>query len=153
MAALKAPISAGISGLQRLLAIGVVVGILFLMFASNVATYFQYRSQIAEARALIEERTASIDQLSQEIERWKDPAYVREQARERLGWVIPGEIGFRVVGPDGQPLGGGAAVIRSGALPADEHPEQWYERLWGSILAADDLAPVTPDPGTITDVP
>ena len=36
-----------------------------------------------------------------------DPDYVRTQARERLGWVVPGETGYRVVGADGKPLGGG----------------------------------------------
>jgi cell division protein FtsB len=146
ISALKAPISAGVSGVQRLLAIGAVFGLLFLMYAGNVVTYFNYKAQIAQTRALIEQRTASLGELQLEIERWKDPNYLRAQARERLGWVIPGEIGFRVVGPDGQPLGGGAVVNRTGALPSDEHPEQWFERLLGSVLTADDMAPLNEGP-------
>ena len=35
---------------------------------------------------------------------------MKTQARERLGWVVPGEIGYKVVGADGKPLGGGAKI-------------------------------------------
>ncbi len=53
---------------------------------------------------------------------------------------MPGEIGFRVIGPDGKPLGGGTQITKSNA-GADEAPDAWWLRLRGSLAAADRPAP------------
>lgn len=134
---------------QRALAVIVVVGILLLSYASSVSVYLNQLRQSSEARQQIAQRTESIANLEDEIRRWQDPAYVKAQARERLGWVIPGEIGFRVVDANGKPIGGGSQIDRAGALPDGEHAETWYERVWGSVRTADNPEPVPADPKVI----
>ncbi|MDD9205163.1 septum formation initiator family protein, partial [Georgenia sp. 10Sc9-8] len=47
--------------------------------------------------AAAQERTA---QLEEELERWQDPAYVQAQARDRLGYVVPGETPYVVIDPE-----------------------------------------------------
>ena len=70
---------------------------------------------------------------------------MRTQARERLGWVVPGETGYVVVDADGRPLGGGAK-INAEAVPEEQQQDAWWSKLWGSVQAADRPAPVkTPD--------
>jgi hypothetical protein len=42
----------------------------------------------------------SNNQLKNSKNRWEDPVYVRSQARDRLFYVLPGEISYLVVGAD-----------------------------------------------------
>lgn len=127
----------------RAIALAVVLLILTISYASSLRIYFAQAEKISATRAEIVERQETIGALRSELDLWNDPAYVRLQARDRLGWVVPGEIGFRVIGPDGEPLGGGAQISRANP-PADESPDAWWLRLRDSVAAAD--RPVTAAP-------
>ena len=56
---------------------------------------------------------------------------------------MPGETGYRVVGPDGKPLGGGAEITAQNKTEAPA-PVAWWSKLWGSVEAADKPAPPKP---------
>lgn len=141
----------GVSVTRRAMVMLVVLAILILSYASSLRIYLSQQHEMAVARQQIAERSAAIEQLNDEVARWQDPTYVKAQARDRLGWVVPGETGYRVIGPDGALLGGGAAIRAEGALPGNEHPRTWWETLWGSVQVADEPAPVsTPAPRVIT---
>ena len=134
------------SGLTtRAIALAVVFLILTISYATSLRIYFHQSRQIATARTEITTRQQRIAELQGELARWNDVEYVKTQARDRLGWVIPGETGFRVIGPDGKPLGGGAE-IGSGTKPPDTSTDAWWSRLWGSVEAADNPSPVRKDP-------
>lgn len=124
----------------RALVLAVVVVVLGLSYANSLRIYLDQQHQLAVAEQEIRERTAQITDLEAEMARWEDPAYVRAQARARLGWVMPGETGYRVIGEDGQPIGGGVTIEAEQQLPAGEHDPMWWDRLWGSVETAD--APV-----------
>ncbi|WP_336924033.1 FtsB family cell division protein [Aquipuribacter sp. SD81] len=132
-----------------LLALGVVCA---LVLAPPLRLYVQQQQDIAEVRAEIAEREAAVDRLEGDLELWDDEAYVAAQARERLGLVRPGEVGYVVpeprtslgadevaAGTDGAP--GAADGTADGALPGtlerpDAAPEgTWYGRLWSSVEA------------------
>ena len=125
----------------RAIALAVVLLILTISYATSLRIYFSQAHEISATRAEIAERQQRIRDLQGELARWDDKAYVRTQARERLGWVVPGETGYTVVGADGKPLGGGAQIS---AEAATQEPPQnsWWSKLWGSIEAADRPAPV-----------
>jgi hypothetical protein len=125
--------------------LAVVFLILTISYATSLRIYFHQSQQIATARAEITSRQQRIAELQGELAQWNDVEYVKTQARDRLGWVIPGEIGFRVVGPDGKPLGGGAE-IGPGTMPRETSTDAWWSRLWGSVEAADNPTPVRKDP-------
>ena len=84
--------------------------ILTISYASSLRIYFSQAHDIAATKAEIAERQQRIVDLEGELAKWQDESYVRTQARERLGWVVPGEIGYKVVDADGKPLGGGAEI-------------------------------------------
>ncbi|MBA3530261.1 MAG: septum formation initiator family protein [Propionibacteriaceae bacterium] len=117
----------------------VVILILTLSYASSLRIYFAQAHEIAATKQEIIQRQSRIADLQSELVRWNDPAYVKTQARARLGWVMPGETGFKVVGQDGKPLGGGAEV--NSAKTADAPQDAWWAKLWGSVEAADEPAP------------
>ncbi len=121
-----------------------VLLILTISYATSLRIYFAQSADIAATRAEISQRQAAIVELQGELSRWRDPAHVTTQARARLGWVLPGETGFKVIGEDGRPLGGGAEITPASA-PAPPQ-EAWWDKLWGSVEAADRPAPALPKP-------
>ncbi len=124
----------------RALALVVVLLILTISYATSVRIYFAQAHAIADTKAEIASRQARIADLHGELARWDDPAFVKTQARERLGWVVPGETGFTVVGPDGKPLAGGPSLSAENAEP--QGPSRaWWDRLWGSMETTDKPAP------------
>lgn len=118
----------------RLLLLGVVVAVIAVTLAQSLRVYFVQAEQIAELRAEIEATRAEIDELEDQLARWEDPAFVEAQARERLGWVFPGEVGYRVIGADGEPIGGDSDVL---ATDEETAPGLWWEKMWGSVAVAD----------------
>lgn len=141
----------GVGLTRRAIALAVIMAMLMLSYASSLRVYLRQEQDAATARQQIAERDAAIASLQDEVERWKDDDYVKAQARDRLGWVMPGEVGFRVIGADGKPLGGGATISGVGTLPSGEHATTWWERLEGSLSAADEpVAAQSADPTPIT---
>lgn len=127
----------------RAIALAVVLLILTISYASSLRVYFAQAEKISATRADIVDRQARIAELRSELALWDDTAFVEQQARDRLGWVVPGEIGFRVIGPDGKPLGGGAEIGK--AATVDPEAAAWWQRLKGSLEAADRPAPTAAD--------
>src|SRR3954453_287781 len=67
-----------------------VLAVLTVSYASSLRAYLQQRSHINELKTSIAQHEADIDALETEKARWDDPAYVRAQARARLGYVMRG---------------------------------------------------------------
>ena len=125
----------------RALALAVVLLILTISYASSLRIYFSQAHDIAATKAEIAERQQRIVTLESELAKWQDESYVRTQARDRLGWVVPGEVGYKVVDADGKPLGGGAEISTETAEPVRPPEDAWWAKLWGSIAVADEPAP------------
>ena len=130
----------------RALALVVVVLVLTISYATSLRIYFAQAHEIASTRAEIADRQATIADLQSQIARWNDPAYVQTQARERLGWLVPGETGYTVVGADGKPLGGGLTLDSSTGDEPQPQQRMWWDRMWGSIKTADKPAAKKTDP-------
>jgi cell division protein FtsB len=129
----------------RAIALTVVLLILTISYASSLRIYYTQAQDIATTKAAIAERQQRIVELQGELARWQDDEYVKTQARQRLGWVVPGETGYKVVDAEGKPLGGGAEIT-SEVAPVKEPGDAWWVKLWGSVAAADQPAPLpTPD--------
>lgn len=125
---------------RRAVALIVVVLILVMSYASSLRIWIETERENAQNRASIAQSQARIDELNADLARWDDPDYVRAQARDRLGWVMPGETGYRVIGPDGQPIG--TELQRPGVDAGAPVPKTWWERIFGSLQAADEPATI-----------
>ncbi len=125
----------------RALILVVVVVTLAFALAMPVRAWFAQRAEIAELRAGVESARERVAALEDEKARWEDPAFVAAQARERLHFVLPGEVGFVALGLE-------AVTSPSEAEAAAQRP--WYDSLWRSVQRADDKSPAKPgakDPG------
>jgi len=113
-----------------------VLAVLAVSYASSLRAYLEQRSHIDDVKTQIAETRASIAELEQEKQRWQDPAYVSAQARERFGYVKPGETPF-VVLVDGRPLESEAELTDPDTV-APVPQRTWYDDAWDSMKIAGD---------------
>ena len=124
-----------------------VLAVLMVSYASSMRAYFEQRQHLASLRASIAASQGNIEDLRREKNRWRDPAYVEAQARARFGWVMPGEIGYQVIGEDGEPLTQGDSLSDPGVVSDGEQP-LWWQAAWGTVLAAGNPEDEPPPPAT-----
>lgn len=136
---------------RRAVAMVVVLAVLVLSYASSLRIYLDQQRDAAGARVEIAATEARIADLEDQLERWDDPAFVRAQARERLGWVVPGETGYVVVGADGKPVEGGTRIESSRTDGEQPDADAWWARMAGSVEAADHPAPPPKEEATVPD--
>jgi len=114
-----------------------VLAVLMLSYASSLRAYLQQRSHINDLKSSIAERNVAIDALEDEKRRWDDPAYVEQQARERLGYVMPGEKTYIVLGADGLPLEP-VAELPDPTTVLRSTPQAWWDGAWDTMETAGD---------------
>jgi cell division protein FtsB len=118
----------GVTG--RFVALSVVFFLIALTVAPPMQRYFSQRAQISAVEAQIDASKERLQNAEAELARWRDPAYVKSQARDRLHFVLPGERQYIVVGAKTEQT----AVEEQNSV-ADQLPDYatWYERLISSI--------------------
>jgi cell division protein FtsB len=109
-----------------------------LAFVTNVLPF----RQILEQQKAVDAAAAALVALQEEnsrmaieVEALHTPGEIERLARENLGYVLPGEIGFVVLEPESQ-LGSDA----SPASPIEIEPpteQAWYLRIWDFLTGAD----------------
>ena len=82
----------------RFIAISVVIFIIAVTIAPPAQRYFTQRAQINAIEAELTSRKARLAEAEIELQKWRDPNYVKSQARERLHFVLPGERQYIVLG-------------------------------------------------------
>ena len=107
----------------------VVVAALALTLAIPVRAWLSQRAEISALEADVAAAKVRVADLEQQVDDWNDPAFVIAQARSRLHFVFPGEVGYVVLGSDDRPVS------------PDPSPEgvndPWYSLLWESTRQAD----------------
>ena len=106
-----------------------VLAALVVTLAIPLRAWLAQQSEIAALEADVASARERVADLEQELEDWEDPAFVIAQARSRLHFVFPGEVGYVVLGEDDRP------IVPTDDAPVDESP--WYSRLWESTRQAD----------------
>ena len=112
-----------------------VLGALVVSYAQSLRVWFDQHQQITGLQKEIADREQRVGELEDEIARWDDEAFVRAQARQRLGWVMPGEVGYRVIGADGKPVQTSAGSAAGSGADQTGDPT-WYGKLWGTVRVA-----------------
>lgn len=71
--------------------LGALVLLLAMTLAGPVRQYVAGRQELAELAAEQEALTRRAAELEAQLDRQADPAYIAQQARERLTYVLPGD--------------------------------------------------------------
>ena len=128
---------------RRAAILAVVVCVLTLTIAGPVRTYFGQRTEMAQLTATEAALRSQIKDLEQRKGQLGDPAYIAAQARERLGFVKPGDIPFQVQLPPSAAV----APQPGGEVGSQAKNEPWYTSLWHTIADSPHLPPAaTPAP-------
>ena len=114
----------------------VVMAVLMVSYASSMKAYLQQREDINDLKAEIASSQKDIKSLKREKARWDDKAFVKAQARERFGWVLPGEVAYQVIDTDGTPLTSKQQLTDPDTI-ARTKPQAWWARAQTSLDAAD----------------
>ncbi|MDL5202010.1 septum formation initiator family protein [Streptomyces sp. ALI-76-A] len=115
-----------LTGRAALLAL--VLCTLVVALAYPIRQYVSQRAEIADLQRRQEQARQRVEQLRDLKARWQDDAYAEQQIRQRLHYVMPGETGFVVIGPD--------AATRSRAdQGAAGRP--WYANVWDGVDKSD----------------
>lgn len=119
---------------RALLIIGLFL-VLIVTTAIPFKSYLDQRSRINDLQSVQDANVARIKELQNQVERWKDPAFVKAQARNRLHYVMPNEVGYIVLEADEA-----QAVVQNQTNDVGVRPV-WYRTLWSSLQDAADTAP------------
>ncbi|MEE6273119.1 septum formation initiator family protein [Georgenia sp. MJ206] len=130
----------------RGLGLFLVLLIAFIVLAPTLRHAVEQQEELREVTAQVEAARARNAELEADLERWQDPIYVQAQARDRLGFIMPGETSYRVVDPE-TVVGEGAAGGDDGAAVVRQLEAPWYLSVWDSIQVAGETAPGEPAPG------
>ena len=114
----------------RLLALAVVLVSITVLLAPSVRIFIEQRAELSALQADIAAKKDSNEQLTKELARWDDPAYIKQQARDRIFYVMPGEKRYMVTGAEG--------LRESNKHASATAPEDlpWVDALWNSVTRA-----------------
>jgi len=116
----------------RAVIVVLALAVIGVMLAVPVRNWFGQRAEIAELQAQIAVTQERVTELQLTQERWQDPAFIVAEARRRLHFVKPGEIGYVALGADGRPAAESISEL------AAEQNTSWFMQLWGAVQEADD---------------
>ncbi len=117
---------------RRAAILAAIVCVLTLTIAGPVRTYFAQRTEMKQLAASEAALRAHIADLEQQKVKLADPAYIAAQARERLGFVMPGDTPYQVQ----LPATAAAAPQPGGQPPTESGSDPWYTSLWHTIADA-----------------
>jgi cell division protein FtsB len=116
-------------GNARPLALIAIIFVFTLTLAPPIKSYFTQRAQISALKSQVATDRTALEAARAELELWKDPSYVKSQARERLHFVMPGERQYIVTGTKEDPTQIDTTKVVS-LLPEGA---PWYTRLIASV--------------------
>ena len=130
-----APSSAWVAGVRgsgfTLLVMGIMI-LAVVVLAPSVKNFVEQRAEIAELQRSVDAAKTQSQNLDEQRVRWSDPAFIRAQARERLYFVMPGEVSYLVLDD--------IAVAQQAAQPASDSvqktPSDWAGSLLSSIAVS-----------------
>jgi cell division protein FtsB len=102
-----------------------------LAIALPFKVWLGQRGEISALQAQERAQQRQVAALQHQQQQWQDPAYVEQQARLRLHYVLPGEKAYIVLGR-AKPK-----TAKPGQTPATPAVTgAWYSRLWQTVQLA-----------------
>ena len=115
----------------RIVTLAVVCLLAFVVVFTSLRAYLSQQAQYDAVVARIKEASDTSVDLENELAQWRDDTYVRAQVRERLGYVMPGDTSYVVVGADSVKQSGGGGGTTQGSQKSP-----WYQTLRESSQTA-----------------
>lgn len=130
----------------RLLVVLIVAAILSVMLVPSLYQWWQQERELAQIKTQVAEQQQKNADMQRQLDLWNDPDYISTQARERLGFVRPGETQYTVVDPGPQYQDSALAAAAASTGPA----RPWVQQLGILVGKADQPSSATPIPSAET---
>jgi cell division protein FtsB len=136
----------------------ILIGVFTL--APSVQIWYEQQQKIADYQKQVEQAKENLAGMQEERLRWDDEVYIRAQARDRLYFVMPGEVSFLVMDAEGIDISDTSGTV--GAMLAErrkssgfslevlESETSWVEAVLESALRAG-LEEPTQEPTSATE--
>ena len=115
---------------SRAAVLAVVICAIALSLAYPVREYIGQRRQIDQLEAQRQTYEVQLHRFEAQHRKLTSPAYVEQQARDQLHMCLPSQTCYVVIPPK---------PFVSVAAPARQPGTPWYERLWHSVRAANQV--------------
>ncbi|MDO5701096.1 MAG: septum formation initiator family protein [Bowdeniella nasicola] len=117
-----------------------IIALVVLIFGlvivlSPLQHFLQQREEMRALKAEVAEVQEQIAAYERDKARWQNPDFIAAQARDRLGWVLPGETPYVVVDPHTVTGEEPEEGPRSASLTEPADPP-WYLMVVDSLEAA-----------------
>ena len=136
----------GLDVSTRLLVVLIVAAILSVMLVPSLYQWWQQERELAQIKTQVAEQQQKNADMQRQLDLWNDPDYISTQARERLGFVRPGETQYTVVDPGPQYQDSALAAAAASTGPA----RPWVQQLGILVGKADQPPSATPIPSAET---
>lgn len=136
----------GLDVSTRFVVVLTVAAILSVMLVPSLYQWWQQERELAQIKAQVAEQQQKNADMQRQLDLWNDPDYISTQARERLGYVRPGETQYTVVDPGRQYQDSALAAAAASTGPA----RPWVQQLAILVGKADQPPNTTPIPSADT---
>ena len=136
----------GLDVSTRLIVVLTVAAILSVMLVPSLYQWWQQERELAQIKAQVAQQQQKTADMPRQLDLWNDPDYISTQARERLGYVRPGETQYTVVDPGPQYQDSALAAAAASTGPA----RPWEQQLAILVGKADQPPTTTPIPSADT---
>lgn len=136
----------GLDVSTRLVVVLTVAAILSVMLVPSLYQWWQQERELSQIKAQVAEQQQKNADMQRQLDLWNDPDYISTQARERLGYVRPGETQYTVVDPGPQYQDSALAAAAASTGPA----RPWVQQLAILVGKADQPPTTTPIPSADT---
>ena len=136
----------GLDVSTRLVVVLTVAAILSVMLVPSLYQWWQQERELEQIKAQVAEQQQKNADMQRQLDLWNDPDYISTQARERLGYVRPGETQYTVVDPGPQYQDSALAAAAASTGPA----RPWVQQLAILVGKADQPPTTTPIPSADT---
>lgn len=122
----------------RTLVFAIVILMAFVLITPTLRAYVHQQEELRELTTELAAAQEEARDLEAAVRRWNNDEFIRSQARERFGFVLPGESPYRVLDPE--TILGEEPELESdlvAAIPVGSGP--WYIDVWESIRVAGEM--------------
>src|SRR5690625_3433076 len=112
----------------------------FVLITPTLRAYVRQQEELRELNTELAQAQEEAENLDAAIRRWNNEEFIRSQARERFGFVMPGETRYRVIDPE--TVAGEEPELESdlvASIPVGSGP--WYVDVWESVNIAGEMEP------------
>lgn len=131
----------GIEISVRLIFLLIMLGLFAALIAPSIAQWIRQEQELRAIQREVEDARSTQSANLQQLELWNNPDFIAAQARERLGYVMPGETQYSVVdpGPGHQDL----AQVAAGAPKGPARPWMYNFLVLTALADSRDNIPAT----------